>query len=136
MYTEVSRGFGFLRFRTLEESKAFVEGTYPTIYLYGKGTADNDDQAAKVRIAYSREREDRGRPEKSEAEWTCKLVSRNIIKSLGSCSWFSSVPFSIFLAVSNAIDAMRHNLVRDSKSTLAIQLTIPRYGSHQCRRAT
>ena len=71
---EASRGFGFLRFQTMEGSKAFVERNYPMIYLYGRGSTDNDEQAAKVRIAYSREREDRGRPEKPEGEWTCKLV--------------------------------------------------------------
>lgn len=74
--TEVSRGFGFLRFATLEKSKAFVERNYPTIYLYGNESADGDDQAAKVRIAFSRERDDRNRAEKPEGEWTCKIVSR------------------------------------------------------------
>ena len=51
-----------------------MERSFPMIYLYGKGSADNDEQAAKVRIAYSREREDRGRTEKSDSEWTCKVV--------------------------------------------------------------
>lgn len=74
--TEVSRGFGFLRFVTLEKSKAFVERNYPTIYLYGNESADGDEQAAKVRIAFSRERDDRNRAEKQEGEWTCKIVSR------------------------------------------------------------
>ena len=45
------------------------------IYLYGNGSSDNNDQAAKVRIAYSRERDDRNRGDKSEGEWTCKIVS-------------------------------------------------------------
>ena len=72
--TEVSRGFGFLRFATLEESKAFVERNYPMIYLYGNSSTDNDDQAAKVRIAYSRERDERPRGDKVDGEWTCKIV--------------------------------------------------------------
>ena len=71
----MSRGFGFLRFPDLENSKAFVERNYPMIYLYGKCSADNGDQGAKVRIAFSREREDRNRGEKAEGEWTCKIVS-------------------------------------------------------------
>lgn len=74
--TKASRGFGFIRFPTLEDSKAFVERNYPMIYLYGNGSSENDDQAAKVRIAYSRERDDRGRGEKAEGEWTCKIVRR------------------------------------------------------------
>lgn len=71
---ELSRGFGFLRFGTLEESKAFVERNYPKIYLYGNSPTDNDDETAKVRIAYSRERDDRPRADKAEGEWICKIV--------------------------------------------------------------
>lgn len=74
LISEVSRGFGFLRFPTLEGSKAFVERNYPTIYLYGSGSSSNDIEAAKVRLAYSRERGDRPRGEKAEGEWTCKIV--------------------------------------------------------------
>jgi len=72
---EVSRGFGFLRFPTLEKSRAFLERNYPTVYLYGTGSADGDDQVAKVRVAFSRERDDRSRAEKAEGEWACKIVS-------------------------------------------------------------
>ena len=84
-FTEVSRGFGFLRFATLEKSKAFVELNYPTIYLYGNESADGDEQAAKVRIAFSRERDDRNRAEKQEGEWTCKIVSRIIHRVMSTC---------------------------------------------------
>ncbi|KAI4189822.1 MAG: hypothetical protein L6R41_001188 [Letrouitia leprolyta] len=62
--TKVSRGFGFLRFPSVEASKSFLERNYPSIYLYGKVSAENDNQAAKVRIAFSRERYDVGRGEK------------------------------------------------------------------------
>ncbi|KAL8863533.1 MAG: hypothetical protein Q9178_000214 [Gyalolechia marmorata] len=71
--TEVSRGFGFLRFPSIELSKAFIERNYPSIYLYGAETAENNSQAAKVRIDFSRERDERPRGEK-EGEWTCKIV--------------------------------------------------------------
>lgn len=73
--TKASRGFGFIRFPALEDSKAFVERNYPMIYLFGNGSSDNDDQAAKVRIAYSRERDDRSRGEKAEGEWICKICT-------------------------------------------------------------
>jgi len=73
-FTEVSRGFGFIRFSTIEESKSFVERNYPIIHLHGNNTSDNDDEAAKVRIAFSRERDDRARGEKADGEWTCKIV--------------------------------------------------------------
>ena len=52
-----------------------MERNYPMIYLYGTGASDGDEQAAKVRIAFSREREDRGRGDKADGEWTCKIVS-------------------------------------------------------------
>ncbi len=74
LLSEVSRGFGFLRFPDLEKSTAFVERNYPMIYLYGNGSTHSDEQAAKVRIAFSRERDDRSRGERAEGEWTCKIV--------------------------------------------------------------
>lgn len=66
----------------MQASRAFVERNYPTIYLYGKGSSDNDGEAAKVRIAYSREREDRNRVDKAEGEWTCQIVRVQRIKAL------------------------------------------------------
>ncbi|KAL9026871.1 MAG: hypothetical protein Q9196_004525 [Gyalolechia fulgens] len=71
---EVSRGFGFLRFPSIEASKSFLERNYPSIYLYGKESSENDNQAAKVRIAFSRERYDVARGEK-DGEWTCKICT-------------------------------------------------------------
>lgn len=68
-----------MRFSDLEKSRAFVERTYPMIYLYGSGSTDSDDQAAKVRIAFSRERDDRARGEKADGEWTCKILSLSTI---------------------------------------------------------
>lgn len=75
---ELSRGFGFLRFSTIDKAKAFVERNHPMIYLYGNGSTDGDDSAAKVRIAFSRERDDRSRGEKTEGEWVCKIVSSHV----------------------------------------------------------
>ena len=54
-----------------------MERNYPTIYLYGSESADGDEQAAKVRIAFSRERDDKNRAEKQEGEWTCRIVSQH-----------------------------------------------------------
>ena len=81
--TEVSRGFGFIRFSTLEESKAFIERNYPAIFLNSKAATGSDDQAAKVRIAFSRERDDRSRGEKAEGEWVCKIVNYSTLKVHG-----------------------------------------------------
>ena len=68
--SELSRQLGFLRFQNLDFSRDFMERNFPTIYLYGP-TAD--DHGAKVRIAFSREREDRNRV-RAEGEWTCANV--------------------------------------------------------------
>ena len=64
----------------MEESKAFVEHNYPAIYFYGNKSSSNDDQAAKVRIAFSRERDDRSRGEKADGEWTCKIVRFGVLQ--------------------------------------------------------
>ncbi|KAI9784026.1 MAG: hypothetical protein M1835_003680 [Candelina submexicana] len=69
-----SRGFGFLRFSTLPKSQAFLERNYPTIYLYGNPSAEGDDKAAKVNIAFSRERDERDKAERAEGGWICASV--------------------------------------------------------------
>lgn len=66
--TEVSRRLGFLRFHTIDASREFVERNYPYIFFYGP----TNDRSTKVRIAYSREREDRPRA----SDWNCRKVSQ------------------------------------------------------------
>ena len=52
-----------------------MEKNHPNIYLSGKLGPNSNAQAAKVRIAYSRERDDRSRAaERFDGEWTCKIV--------------------------------------------------------------
>lgn len=75
LFLEISRRLGFLRFRSIDDSRAFLEPNFPSIYLYGND-ANGEDGATKVRIAYSREREDRGRA-KEEGEWVCKIVGNS-----------------------------------------------------------
>ncbi|OAX83643.1 hypothetical protein ACJ72_01992 [Emergomyces africanus] len=72
--TKISRQLGFLRFPTIDDSREFLERNFPTIYLYGDSGSHTDERGTKVRIAYSREREDRNRI-KAEGEWTCKICS-------------------------------------------------------------
>ncbi|KAL9607119.1 MAG: hypothetical protein Q9167_007937, partial [Letrouitia subvulpina] len=69
-----SRGFGFLRFPSLARSKDFVESNYPAIFLRSKKGSDNENAAVEVRIAFSRERDDRSRGEK-DGQWTCKVCN-------------------------------------------------------------
>lgn len=83
---EISRGFGFVRFPSVDEAKSFLDRYYPTIYLYGQSTSDGDEEAAKVRIAFSREREDR-RAEKADGEWICKIVRhRGFLSDFGKAN--------------------------------------------------
>jgi hypothetical protein len=47
----------------------------PNLYIYGQN-AGKDDRAAKIRISFTRERDDRrSRP---EGEWTCRNVGLRI----------------------------------------------------------
>ncbi|KAA8645843.1 putative G-patch domain protein [Aspergillus tanneri] len=71
--TKMSRQLGFLRFHNINSSRAFVERNFPTIYLYGP-SAGPGSRGTKVRIAYSREREDRARA-RAEGDWSCKMCS-------------------------------------------------------------
>lgn len=50
-----------------------MERNHPCIYLYGP-TAGENDRSTKVRIAYSREREDRTRA-KAEGDWMCRMCA-------------------------------------------------------------
>ncbi|KAL4906771.1 hypothetical protein BDW74DRAFT_166921 [Aspergillus multicolor] len=70
--TKISRQLGFLRFRSLNHSRSFVEQNFPTIYLCGPSA--QDDRGTKVRIAYSREKEDRAKA-RAEGDWNCKMCS-------------------------------------------------------------
>lgn len=72
---EISRQLGFLRFRSFNFSRSFVEQNFPTIYLCGPSA--QDDRGTKVRIAYSREKEDRARA-RAEGDWTCRMVGKKI----------------------------------------------------------
>ena len=51
-----------------------MERHHPLLYLYGASSSTGSDEAAKVRIAYTREKHDHGN-EKAEGEWICKVVS-------------------------------------------------------------
>ncbi|KAJ5154655.1 uncharacterized protein N7500_010094 [Penicillium coprophilum] len=64
--TKVSRQIGYLRFSSIDASRAFYERNQPSIFLYGP-----NEKSTKVRIAYSREREDRTRA-KGASDWNCR----------------------------------------------------------------
>lgn len=71
--TKVSRRLGFLRFCDIDHSRAFLEPNFPSIYLLGPNH-NGDDRGTRVRIAYSREREDRARA-RAEGDWTCRMCA-------------------------------------------------------------
>ncbi|CAG7915692.1 unnamed protein product [Penicillium olsonii] len=81
--TKLSRQLGFLRFPTIEQSREFVERNFPNIFFYGPSAGPND-RSTKVRIAYSREREERSRP-KGEGDWTCRMCAISNYSTRGKC---------------------------------------------------
>jgi hypothetical protein len=73
----LSRQFAFCRFSTVSSSTAFLERNYPHIYLNDPeydGPGRYNAGEVKVRIAFSRERDDRDRPSRGEDEWKCRAV--------------------------------------------------------------
>ncbi|KAH3625370.1 hypothetical protein KXV56_004716 [Aspergillus fumigatus] len=82
--TKKSRQLGFLRFRNLDFARDFMDRNFPSIYLHGPN-AGNNDKGTKVRVAYSREREDRTRA-RAEGDWTCKLRPGLVSRSVGLVS--------------------------------------------------
>ncbi|EEQ35593.1 RNA-binding protein [Microsporum canis CBS 113480] len=99
--TKMSRQLAFIRFPTIDDSREFLEGNFPAIYLYGKAGADG--QGAKVRIAYSREREDRNRA-RGDGEWTC--INCSIVNFAGRQRCFrcqASKPDAALLPVEETV---------------------------------
>jgi len=72
--SEKPRGFGFIRFPTTDEATAFLDRVYPHIRLESKSTSNGERESCQVRVAFSRERDERNRGEPAEGDWTCKLV--------------------------------------------------------------
>ncbi|KAI9740958.1 MAG: hypothetical protein M1818_004564 [Claussenomyces sp. TS43310] len=71
--TGLSRQFAFAQFQSLSDAKKFLDQNYPIIQFpgsYESGQAA-DSTSTKVRIAYSREKEDRDRAGKNEDDWKC-----------------------------------------------------------------
>ncbi|TVY81410.1 putative RNA-binding protein [Lachnellula suecica] len=73
--TGLSRQFAFAQFMGISEARHFLEQYYPVVSLYGaydpKQSADT--QPTKVRIAFSRDREDREKPGMGEDDWKCEV---------------------------------------------------------------
>lgn len=82
------------------------------LYLYGNVSTGNDDQAAKVRIAYSRERDDRSRGEKADGEWTCKIVRHTQAGHIRATTENFSAHLSTFPAERNVTDVQHRRSVR------------------------
>ena len=71
-----SRQFAFAQFVGIPEGRRFLEQYYPYISLYGAydPSRSKDTEATKVRIAFSRDKDDRDKPGKSEDDWKCEVV--------------------------------------------------------------
>ncbi|KAH8599262.1 hypothetical protein B0O99DRAFT_504527 [Bisporella sp. PMI_857] len=73
--TGLSRQFAFVQFVGLPEARAFLDEYYPTVSLYGAydPSAVSEARPIKVRIAYSREKDDRAHAGRSEDDWKCDV---------------------------------------------------------------
>jgi RNA-binding protein 5/10 len=71
-----SRQFAFAQFVGIPEARRFLEKYYPYISLYGAydPSRSKDTEGSKVRIAFSRDKDDRDKPGKSEDDWKCEVV--------------------------------------------------------------
>jgi hypothetical protein len=77
IYLGQSRQFAFAQFVSIPKARAFLDEYSPTISLdgaYDPSKAMPSD-STKVRIAYSRDKDDRDRPGKGEDDWNCEVVS-------------------------------------------------------------
>ncbi|KUJ07261.1 uncharacterized protein LY89DRAFT_742909 [Mollisia scopiformis] len=73
--TGQSRGFAFAQFIGISEARRFLDRFYPTVQLYGPAHSDlaATNDPSKVRIAYSRDRDDRDKAGKGEDDWKCEV---------------------------------------------------------------
>ncbi|POS87741.1 hypothetical protein EPUL_000780 [Erysiphe pulchra] len=72
---EDPRGFAFAQFVGISEARRFLQDYHPTVFLHGSADKKQTLSArpAKVRIAYSRERDDREKAGKGEDDWKCDV---------------------------------------------------------------
>jgi hypothetical protein len=74
--TGQSRGFAFAQFLGIPDARRFLDRYYPSISLHGTYDPNNATsiEPTKIRIAYSRERDDRDKAGKSDDDWKCDVV--------------------------------------------------------------
>lgn len=72
----LSRQFAFAQFLAIPEARNFLEQHYPTIPIFGVYDPNQatDTESTKVRIAFSRQKDERDRAGKSEDDWKCDVV--------------------------------------------------------------
>jgi RNA-binding protein 5/10 len=81
--TGQSRGFAFAQFADIAHARRFLDRYYPSITLHGTYDPTNAAPAepTKVRIAYSRERDDKEKIGKSDDDWKCDVVWHSMLVS-------------------------------------------------------
>ena len=80
-----SRGFAFAQFVGIPEARQFLDRHHPSVSFHGAYDPNNSAAAepAKIRIAYSRDREDRDKAGKSDDDWKCEVVWCLLLSSQG-----------------------------------------------------
>ncbi|RDW61454.1 hypothetical protein BP5796_11346 [Coleophoma crateriformis] len=74
-YPGLSRQFAFAQFVSVPEAKSFLDQYFPTVPFLGSrgGSQDVSAEPIKVRISFSRERDERDRAGKGEDDWKCDV---------------------------------------------------------------
>ncbi|KAG8534151.1 uncharacterized protein KY384_000995 [Bacidia gigantensis] len=81
------------RFPSLELSTAFVERNFPAIYIKANDPSSRNDEPTKVRLAYSRERSDKGEKEMDAGEWACRTCGFHNFSGRTKCRSCGQSPF-------------------------------------------
>jgi hypothetical protein len=118
--TGQSRQFAFAQFASIKEAKWFLERYYPSLSLYGTYNPNQgaDAEPTKVRVAYSREKDDRDRPGKGDDDWKCDIVCSTLRLGKGSSILTDISAFLPIMPIECCVfDAMHQGLVRSLVNT-------------------
>ena len=110
--TGQSRQFAFAQFVGIPEARRFLETYYPYISLFGAHnlSRSEDTEGPKVRLAFSRDKDDRDKPGKNGDDWKCEVVWSIkrflVLQLIRSSVILQTTPIGFCVS-----DAMHHELV-------------------------
>lgn len=80
----LSRQFSFAQFVSVANAKAFLDEYFPAVPFVGSrgGSQNALAEPVKVRISFSRERDERDKPGKGEDDWKCDVVRSYLLRKV------------------------------------------------------